>query len=396
MRECRVIVVAPTGRDGELICRLLEQIGINALAFRDCASAIVAAADSVGALLLAEEALSLGCMQQLASFISAQPSWSDLPVIVLTASGQTTAGSEARRRSREPLGNVIVIERPVRPETLASAVQSAIRARERQYQVRDHLQQEKLAAEAMRKSEKLAVAGRLAASIAHEINNPLAAVINLHFLMNTAKSLEEAKHYLAIADQELRRVIEITTHTLRFHRDTSVPTPVYMKDVFDSVLRLYDGRLSTGNVSVQLRVDKQSQVVGFAGELRQLAANLIGNALDAMPNGGTLHIRVDRSTQRSNGIRPGIRLVVADTGGGIPERIRGKIMEPFVSTKQDTGTGLGLWVSSEIVRKHRGSLRFRSRVGKGTVFCVFLPYGLGKSHTATSPPDPSTPTLPGA
>ncbi|HWR16833.1 MAG TPA: ATP-binding protein [Terriglobales bacterium] len=376
MNEFRVIVVAPTGRDGELICRLLERMGINTVMSRDCSSAIRAATESAGAFILSDEVLNAESIHHLSEFIAAQPSWSDLPVIVLTSGGQTTPVSEARRRLREPLGNVIVVERPVRPETLASTVQSAIRARARQYQLRDHLRQERLAADALRKSEKLAVAGRLAASIAHEINNPLESVMNLMFLIKSSRSLEEAKHYLGIAEQELQRVVEITTHTLRFHRDTSVAAPVNLKGMLDSVLGLYDRRLRTGNVTLALSVDPQSQVFGSAGELRQVAANLIGNALDAMPHGGTLYIRIGRGAERSNGIRPGVRFVVADTGAGIPESIRGKIMEPFVSTKQDTGTGLGLWLTSEIVRKHRGSVRFKSRLGKGTVFCVFLPEDL--------------------
>src|SRR4029079_9017935 len=150
---------------------------------------------------------------------------------------------------REPLGNVIPIERPVRPETLVSTVNSALRARSRQYEVRDYIRQEQLAAEALRKSEKLAIAGRLAASIAHEINNPLEAVTNLHFLMHSAKSVAEVKHYLAVADHELQRVADIPTQTLRFYRESSTPSPVDLTTVVDSVLKLYERRLNANGIT---------------------------------------------------------------------------------------------------------------------------------------------------
>src|SRR3954451_4159219 len=155
MSDSRIIVVAPTGRDGQLICQLLNRSGLEVKLCNECTEACVEAESGVGALLLADKALDTCTMEVLGKLIAAQPSWSDLPVIVLTGGGQVTQLSEARRKLREPLGNVILIERPVRPETLTSTAASAIRARRRQYQVRDHMKQEKLAADALRKSEKL-------------------------------------------------------------------------------------------------------------------------------------------------------------------------------------------------------------------------------------------------
>jgi signal transduction histidine kinase len=309
----------------------------------------------------------------IAQVIANQPSWSDLPVIVLTTGGHSTPTSEARRKLREPLGNLILIERPVRPETLASTIKSAIRARMRQYQARDFLHQEKLAAEALRKSEKVAVAGRLAASIAHEINNPLEAVMNLHFLMRSADSLEVIKDYLAIADQELQRVTEITKQTLKFYRENTNPHRVNMAAVIESALQIYERRLKTFGIATDCEFEPECTVVGITGELRQVLANLISNAIDAMPRGGRLRIRLARSRQWSNGLRRGVQVLIGDTGAGIPLSVRDTILEPFVSTKQEKGTGLGLWVSAEIVRKHGGIVRYRSKIGKGTVFRVFLP-----------------------
>lgn len=373
VKDLRIIVVAPSGRDGVLICQLLTRVGLEAIDCANCEAACEAARSGVGAFVIADEALTPASTPALAAFIAGQPSWSDLPVIILTGGGAVTAHSETRRRLREPLGNVVLIERPVRPETLISAVNTAIRGRKRQYEMRIHLEQEKLAADALRKSEKLAIAGRLAASIAHEINNPLEAVTNLHYLMASAKSLEEAKRYLASADQELARVVEITTHTLRFHRETTTPVGTDVIAVLNSVLKLYERRMASSSITLHTDFQGCAPITGFPGELRQVFANLIGNALDAMPGGGTLAIRIRRSTEMRNGMRPGVRIAIADSGGGIPKAIRGKILEPFVSTKPETGTGLGLWVSTEIVAKHGGHLQFKSRVGVGTVFSIFLP-----------------------
>src|SRR5512133_2036678 len=184
MSDIEIIVVAPTGRDARLICDLLTRVDLQCTVAPDCFEACRRAADGVGAFVVADEVLTDESTALLAGFVGGQPSWSDVPVIVLTGGGQVTLLSEARRKKRAPLGNVVLVERPVRPETLVSTVNSAIRARRRQYEVRDHLRHEQLAADALRRSEKLAVAGRLAATIAHEINNPLESVVNLHYLMS--------------------------------------------------------------------------------------------------------------------------------------------------------------------------------------------------------------------
>jgi signal transduction histidine kinase len=366
MNEFRIIVVAPTGRDSELICRLLRRTGLQAFAARDPVEACAEAQHGIGAFLIADEVLDKESTSCFSVVIDNQPSWSDLPVIVLLGRGRESSMGEVRRIMREPLGNVLPIERPVRPDVLASTVRSAIRARKRQYEARD-------AANALRRTEKLAVAGRLAASIAHEINNPLEAVTNLLYLMRSSNSLEQVREYLVTAEDELERVAEITRQTLRFYRETSNAGDVDMASILDSVLVLFARRLTTTGVTVERQFEPGSKIVGFAGELRQVMANLIRNALDAMSEGGTLRIRVRPATECKNGYRPGVRVTVADTGSGIPADVRARIMEPFVSSKLDTGTGLGLWVSSEIVRKHGGSLRFRSQLGEGTVFSLFLP-----------------------
>ena len=233
------------------------------------------------------------------------------------------------------------------------------------------------AEEALRRSEKLAAAGRLAASIAHEINNPLESVTNLLYLIRQHPSLNgDVSSYTELAQQELGRVAEITQQTLRFYRQSSGALDVRMEDVLRSVLVLHHGRLQAAQVEVVRRSDEAAVLFAFTGELRQLFANLVGNAADAMPRGGRLHLRLRRGWR--SGVS-GIWVTVADTGTGMPERVRRRIFEPFFTTKEATGTGLGLWVSDEILQKHRASMRVRSREARfagdasGTVFRLFFP-----------------------
>ncbi len=231
---------------------------------------------------------------------------------------------------------------------------------------------------ALRKSEKLAAAGRLAASIAHEINNPLEAVTNLVFLIRKGRLDVDSARYAELAQHELARVAEITQQMLRFYRQSTLAASSNVCELLDSVLMLHQGRVVSLHVDVVRRYAEDARLFCFAGEVRQLFANLIGNALDAMtPGGGRLLLRARRV---SVGGHSGVRVTVADTGSGIPAEVRRHIFEPFFTTKEATGTGLGLWVSAEIVAKHHGTIQMRSRTRgetgeSGTVFTVFFPLG---------------------
>ena len=231
---------------------------------------------------------------------------------------------------------------------------------------------------ALIQSEKLAAVGRLASSIAHEINNPLEAVTNLLYLANTVNADDEVKSYLTDAEQELRRVAAITNQTLRFHRQSSSPTLAYCGELLASVRSVYQGRLHNTGIRSELRERATLPILCFEGEVRQVLANLVGNAIDAMMplGGGRLVMRSREATDWNSGDR-GILLTIADTGSGMNAATVQKLFEPFFSTKGDNGTGLGLWISKQIVERHRGTLRVRSSQAEmhhGTVFTLFLPF----------------------
>ena len=233
----------------------------------------------------------------------------------------------------------------------------------------------KRAESALLKSEKLAAVGRLASSIAHEINNPLESVMNLIYLARHSE-LADAKNYLDLADQEIRRVSIIANQTLRFHKQASSPQAVTAADMFATVMSIYEGRLRNARVQVEKKFRTSSPVVCFQGDVRQVLNNLVSNALEAMPFGGRLLIRSRTGRNWKDG-QPGLILTIADNGGGIPSDVRAHIFDAFFTTKGTAGNGLGLWVCKEIVERHHGSLRMRScqREGRnGTTFSLFLPF----------------------
>jgi signal transduction histidine kinase len=222
----------------------------------------------------------------------------------------------------------------------------------------------------LRRSEKLAAAGRLAATVAHEINNPLEAVTNLIFLGANAKGLpEEAGGYLEQASEELRRVAHIVSQTLGFYRDSSTPRLTDISVLMRDVLYLYNRKLENRGIRLCRSVDEGVYAMVIAGEIRQVVANLVANAIDAMPSGGVLGAQVYAHPDS-------VEIAISDTGHGIPPAELESIFEAFYTTKKDTGTGLGLWVSKSIAEKHHGTLTVKSSQqmeDHGTVFTMVLP-----------------------
>ena len=232
------------------------------------------------------------------------------------------------------------------------------------------------AEDALRESEKLAAMGRVAGIIAHEINNPLAAITNIFYLLRNHPSLDaEARRCAEMAEQELQRVSHITRQTLSFYRETKQPIPVVVPELLDDVLGLQERALKINRIELRKKYQSASQVLGFPVELRQIFLNLISNAVQAMPHGGVLGVNVREATDFTSE-RRGVMISILDTGAGIrPEDAR-NLFQPFFSTKAAKGTGLGLWISKGILQKYDGRITFRSlRNGQRctTCFRVFLP-----------------------
>ena len=497
-----VRVIAPTGRDAELVCSVLLTNQVSAqVADPSLLSAYDPNAGPLGPLLIAEEALHPTVIEQLGTLIHNQPSWSDLPILILTGSGRETTRSRTLEREWLPLGAPILLERPIRTATLISSVRAALRARTRQYQIRDaiaelkqeretlqvvldnlpvgvvvanasgelilgnrrlesivrhpliptadlnghgrwiayhpdgrrvqaeefplpramklghalppeeflyqrgdgtqgwvalaaapilnpegvvtggvvalsDIDQQKKSESALIQNEKLAAVGRLAASISHEINNPLESVTNLLYLARQDPGLsQDIRAYLDTADHELSRVSQIVSHTLRFHRQSTRPRSMTASALLDPSLGLYAGRIANAGVDPLVEHIPAEPIVCYEGEIRQVLNNLISNAIESMKTGGRLTVRTGPAHSWKTESR-GLRITIADTGHGMPQQVQSRLFEAFYTTKGENGTGLGLWISRGIIEKHFGTLRMRScvRPGKsGSVFRIFLP-----------------------
>ena len=236
--------------------------------------------------------------------------------------------------------------------------------------------QQKKAEQALIQSEKLAAAGRMATSISHEINNPLEAVTNLLYLIATADNLSSpTREYVQLAQSELARVSEIATQTLRFYRQAVKPSLVTAEQVITPVVELFRRRLANAQVTVKVELKTEAEFECLEGEIRQVLSNLIANAIDAIREGGQIVFRAHDAVDQATG-RRGVRITVADNGAGMSEDTRARVFEPFFTTKELNGTGLGLWISAEIVQRHQGQLSARSSQAPhrhGTVFSLFLP-----------------------
>jgi signal transduction histidine kinase len=237
--------------------------------------------------------------------------------------------------------------------------------------------QQRRAEQALIQSEKLAVVGRLASSIAHEINNPLEAVTNLLYLASTTDDVDTIHEFLRTAEVELRRVAAIATQTLRFHKQTTNPQAVAPERLIDSVLSIYHGKILNAGVQLRERSRALKPVRCFEGEIRQVISNLISNSLDAMSGQHCCLMVRTRLATNWKTLEKGVIITVADNGSGMSAATRARLFDPFFTTKGVTGTGLGLWVSKEIVDRHHGTLRVKSSESPenhGTVFNLFLPF----------------------
>ena len=287
------------------------------------------------------------------------------------------------------LGTVCVID--TEPRVLSEAQIAALEALARQVMAllesRMRLMDNEKAAAALIQSEKLAAVGRLASSMAHEINNPLEALTNLLYLSRQQATDADQRVWLDQADLELRRISIITNQTLRFHKQASKPQPITCLSLFSMTLNLYEARLRNAGIVVEKRKRANEPLICFEGDVRQVLSNIVANAIDAMPHGGRFLVRSRAGTQWSTG-RRGIYLTLADTGTGISPETQRRLFEAFHTTKGIGGSGLGLWISAEIMHRHRGQISIRSSqkpASRGTVVVLFLPFnGVAASEPTAS------------
>jgi signal transduction histidine kinase len=254
----------------------------------------------------------------------------------------------------------------------------------RQHELNELLQAEivarKKAEEALIASEKLASVGRMAAVLAHEINNPLESVTNLLFIAQTSPGVPEpTRNYLEIADGELKRIAHITRQTLGFYRESAAPSTFPLTTLLTSIVDLLQAKITSNRAEVQIECDPKLEVTAFQGELRQVLSNLLRNSLDAICGGGRIRVRATRECAFED--RPlCVRISVADDGHGISQDALGSLFQPFFTTKGLVGNGLGLWVSKQLIEKHGGTIKVRSRTSgqfQGTTFSVVLPVDHG-------------------
>ena len=226
----------------------------------------------------------------------------------------------------------------------------------------------------LRKTEKLAAAARLAATVAHEINNPLEAIGNLIYLSKSTAGLPQSvADNLTMAEHEVERVSHITRQTLGFYRESNDPSEIELNALVESVLKIHSNKFKSKNIVIERHYGECPTIQGRAGELKQVMANLVSNAADAVNQGGTIRVGLKCIEAASGRV---IQLIVEDDGPGIPAQVKDRLFEPFFTTKKDVGTGLGLWVSKEIVDRHGGTIEVHSQVdsrSSGTAFHALLP-----------------------
>ena len=387
----RILILAPVGRDGPAMASLLVDHGFAAVICESAAELRERISEGAGVLLLTEEALELAQLPEVLEQLQTQPFWSELPLIILTHGGESRL-ARLLDTVAAAAGVITLLERPIGTGTLVRTVEVAVRSRRRQYQVRDLISESanqiaalkeneriiRIQEDRLRKVEKLAAAGQLAASLAHEINNPLEAVTNtLYILQNFSGLPAETLALVNTATSELARVSRIVKQSLSYYRVDRSPKEVDLAELLQESLRIFQEKFRKAELEVRTRVRPQTIILGFGDEIRQAIDNLLLNAVEATPKGGRLVVSLrwirDWKRQSRSGVA---RLTIADTGSGILKDQLPKLFEPFFTTKAEKGNGLGLWVVRGIVTKHEGSIRIRSctREGRhGTVVSTLWP-----------------------
>ena len=394
-----VLIHTPTGRDGSLVAELLESGAIRVEPTASGAELTRQLDRPAGALVLAEEALDLDTARRLRDHLLAQPSWSDLPIIVLVAPSRGPRLPSPALDALREIGNVTLLERPVQPVTLLSAVRAALRARARQFQVQSYLDERARAEQQERRRQRIEAAGKLAGGVAHEVNNMMTAVLG--FTDIALKRLDPGHP----AVEDLREVLKaggrtarITQQLLAFTRQQlNQPETLSLSAVIGDLANLLQQSVGAAYFLRLELPDEVPPVVADRTQLEQVVINLLLNARDATPSGGTISVNVasvelDETYLERHGdvaLRPGpyVLLAVSDTGHGMDREIMDRAFEPFYTTKPvGQGTGLGLSTVYGIVKQAGGYVWLYSEIGHGTTVKIYLP-AMGAPESRVSRPD---------
>src|SRR5579884_3691310 len=377
----RVLLLTPTGRDSALISQTLLSAGIRPHTCLSIAEVVKTIEEGCGCLLLAEEALSPEAVEQLGRLLAAQPAWSDLPVIVLTSGGEQTPSTEYKLKILEPLGNVLLVERPVRPSTLVSLIKSALRARERQYQFREQ------AKALQRSNEDLQ---RFANIASHDLQEPLRMVTSYSQLLtkrNKGKLDDESQLYLQYILAGVDRMRMLIYDILEFARHTGVeypdPTPVDCNSVLGLALENLQVKITECNASVTF--EQLPVVLGHETRLLQVFQNLVGNALKYCQR--KPEIAISAYAQGDFQV-----IAIKDNGIGIPAEQRERIFGLFqrLHTRHEyPGSGIGLATCKRIVEQYGGRIWVESEPGAGSTFYFTAP----SAGSVSNAPEPDSESL---
>jgi signal transduction histidine kinase/ActR/RegA family two-component response regulator len=386
--ERRVLVVAPRGRDAALICDMLRRSDIDAEACPSVESACAAAKEGAGAMLMAEEALVNGALARLSEIIHSQPRWSDLPMVLLTSNGERIRGAGRMILEQSGArGNLLIVERPARALTLRSAVLAALSARERQYELRDFLEERTRNEERLRQTQKLESIGILAGGVAHDFNNLLTGVLgNASLALELIPPGSRLQPLLEDVMDATERAVHLTNQLLAYAGKGKFTIEAI--DLTQQAREIAALMQTSIPKTVRLKLDLGEglpPVKGDPAQIQQIIMNLVINAAEAVPEGrgGTVQVitRVEevderflRGALRDETARPGcyVALEVRDDGCGMDEATMSRIFDPFFTTKF-MGRGLGLAAVSGIVRGHKGALKIASVPGEGSVFTALFP-----------------------
>jgi signal transduction histidine kinase/CheY-like chemotaxis protein len=395
--ESRLLTVAPTGRDAALLCDILRQVEIVCEPCPTVRDACERASQGIGALLLAEEALDPNALEQLAGLFQVQPKWSDIPIILLTSNGdRILAGGQALLKQSGIRGNLILLERPLRRITLRTAVEAALHTRNRQYELRDHMQELARQQERLRQSQKIESIGVLAGGIAHDFNNLLTGVLgNACLALDSLPAGSPNRALLQGVVQASERAAHLTRQLLAYAgKGRFVIEALDLSQQVREISALIQTSIRS---AVQLRFDLAERlpfIDADASQIQQIIMNLVINGAEAIPEGQAGAVIITTGVQEvdeeyvattllDTPIPRGayVSLEVHDTGIGMDQETQARIFDPFFTTKF-TGRGLGLAAVMGIVRGHHGALKIYSTPGRGSTFKVLLPASNGSVEKA--------------